>query len=81
MDYEIGQRHGLPVIDCINDDGTIAEIAGAFVGLDRFVARKQAIKELEVQGLLEKIEDYTNNVGYSERTDAAIEPKLSMQWF
>ena len=81
VDYEIGQRHGLPVIDCINDDGTIAEIAGAFVGLDRFVARKQAIKELEAQGLLEKIEDYTNNVGYSERTDAAIEPKLSMQWF
>ncbi|MDZ4757599.1 MAG: valine--tRNA ligase [Bacteroidota bacterium] len=81
VDYEIGQRHGLPVIDCLNDDGTIAEIAGAFVGLDRFVARKQAIKELEATGLLEKIEDYTNNVGYSERTDAAIEPKLSMQWF
>ncbi|MBI3236013.1 MAG: valine--tRNA ligase [Bacteroidetes bacterium] len=81
VDYEIGQRHGLPVIDCINDDGTIAEIAGAFVGLDRFVARKQAIKTLEETGLLEKIEEYTNNVGYSERTDAAIEPKLSMQWF
>lgn len=81
VDYEIGQRHGLPVIDCINDDGTIAEIAGAFVGLDRFVARKQAIKTLEETGLLEKVEEYTNNVGYSERTDAAIEPKLSMQWF
>lgn len=81
VDYEIGQRHGLPVIDCINDDGTIADIAGAFVGLDRFVARKQAIKTLEETGLLEKVEEYTNNVGYSERTDAAIEPKLSMQWF
>ena len=81
VDYEIGQRHGLPVIDCLNEDGTISEAAGAFVGLDRFVARKKAIKTLEEQGLLERIEDYTNNVGYSERTDAAIEPRLSMQWF
>jgi valyl-tRNA synthetase len=90
VDYEIGIKHNLRIIDVLNDDGTISINATAdnaecyakkYIGLDRFVVRKQTFKDLEELGLLEKIEDYTNNVGYSERTDVAIEPKLSMQWF
>lgn len=81
-DYEIGLRHGLEVIDTFNDDGTISEAAGIFVGEDRFVVRKKAATLLQEQGLLEKTEQITNNVGYSERNpDTVVEPKLSLQWF
>jgi valyl-tRNA synthetase len=80
-DYEIGLRHKLPVIDIINDDGTLNEKARILIGEDRFVARKKIVKMLEEAGVLEKVEDYKSQVGHSERTDAVIEPKLSMQWF
>jgi valyl-tRNA synthetase len=80
-DYEIGLRHNLPVIDIINDDGTLNEKALILIGEDRFVARKKIVKMLEDAGLLEKVEDYKSQVGYSERTNAVIEPRLSMQWF
>jgi valyl-tRNA synthetase len=80
-DYELGVKHNLPSIDVINDNGTIHERAGLYVGEDRFVVRKKITKELEAKGLLEKIEDSVTNVGFSERTDAVIEPKLSMQWW
>ncbi len=80
-DYEIGLRHKLPVIDIINDDGTLNEQAQILVGEERFVARKKIVKMLEEAALLEKVEDYKSQVGYSERTNAVIEPKLSMQWF
>lgn len=80
-DYEIGMRHNLEPIDILNDDGTLSEKAGIFVGEDRFVVRKKIEKSLEESGNLAKVEDYTNKVGYSERTDEVIEPKLSTQWF
>jgi len=81
-DYEIGLRHGLEVIDTFNDDGTISEVAGIFIGEDRFVVRKKAAAFLQELGLLEKTEQITNNVGYSERNpDTVVEPKLSLQWF
>lgn len=80
-DYEIGKRHNLEVIDCFNADGTISAKAGHFVGLERFKARKEAAKELEETGLLLKTEDIVNKVGRSERTNAIIEPRLSLQWF
>lgn len=80
-DYEIGKKHNLSVIDCFNADGTISKEAQVFVGLDRFKARKEAIKKLEEDGLLLKTENYTNKVGRSERTNAVVEPRLSMQWF
>ena len=80
-DYEIGLKHNLPVIDTLNDDGTISEAGQLFVGMDRFQARKEWVKSLDAAGLLIKIEDYTNNVGCSERTDAVVEPKISTQWF
>ena len=80
-DYELGQRHNLPSIDILNDDGTLNAQAGLYVGEDRFVVRKKIAKALEEIGQLQKTEDITNNVGFSERTDAVIEPKLSMQWF
>lgn len=80
-DYEIGQRHNLPVIDIFNDDGTLSEKAEIFIGMDRFAARDASAKKLQEDGSLVKVEDYLNKVGFSERTDAAIEPKLSMQWF
>jgi valyl-tRNA synthetase len=80
-DYEIGIRHNLPVIDIFNDDGTLSKAAEIFVGEDRFDVREKIIPELEKAGNLARIEDYTNKVGYSERTDVAIEPKLSAQWF
>ncbi|MCX6291543.1 MAG: valine--tRNA ligase [Bacteroidetes bacterium] len=81
VDYEIGLRHKLPVIDTLNEDGTISEAGKVFVGMDRFAARKAALKKLEEDGLIEKMEDYSHQVGHSERTQAVIEPKLSMQWF
>ena len=80
-DYMLGQKHNLPSIDIFNDNGTISETAGMYVGMDRFDVREQIAKDLEAAGLLEKTEDYTNKVGFSERTDVVIEPKLSMQWF
>ena len=80
-DYELGQRHNLAVIDILNDDGTLNEQAEILVGMDRFAARKAVVKLLDEAGQLEKTEAYTSQVGFSERTDAAIEPRLSMQWF
>ena len=80
-DYEIGIKHNLEVIDILSDDGTLNEKAQLLVGEDRFVARKKIAKLLKEVSLLEKEEAYTSNVGHSERTDAVIEPKLSMQWF
>ena len=80
-DYMLGEKFGLETIDIFNDDGTINDKVGMYVGVDRFECRKQIEKDLEAAGLLEKVEAYTNNVGYSERTGVAIEPKLSMQWF
>jgi valyl-tRNA synthetase len=80
-DYEIGIRHDLQIIDIFNDDGTINEKAGIFIGMDRFAAREAAVGKLTAEGYMEKAEDYINKVGFSERTDSAIEPRLSTQWF
>ena len=80
-DYMLGEKYGLETIDIFNDNGTINDKVGMYVGVDRFDCRKQIEKDLADADLLEKIEPYTNNVGYSERTGVAIEPKLSMQWF
>jgi valyl-tRNA synthetase len=80
-DFNLGQKHKLQTIDVLNQNGTISEAAGAYVGMDRFACRKQIIKDLEEQGLVTKIEEIKNKVGYSERTNAVIEPRLSMQWF
>ena len=80
-DYEIGLRHNLPIMDIIDDHGRLNEKARILVGEDRFVARKKIVKMLEDSGNLEKTEDYTSPVGYSERTNSIIEPKLSTQWF
>ena len=80
-DYEIGMRHNLPIIDIIDDHGRLNEQAQILVGEDRFEARKKIVKMLEEAGNIEKIEDYTSPVGYSERTNAVIEPRLSAQWF
>lgn len=80
-DYMLGDKHNLETIDIFNDNGTISEAAGMYVGMDRFDVRKQITEDLEKAGLLEKVDDYVNKVGCSERTGVAIEPKLSMQWF
>ena len=80
-DYMLGEKYGLETIDIFNDDGTINDKVGMYVGMERFECRRVIEKDLEAAGLLEKTEAYTNNVGYSERTGVAIEPKLSMQWF
>ena len=80
-DYEIGLRHNLPILDIIDDHGRLTEEAQILVGEDRFVARKKIAKMLEEAGNIEKIEDYTSPIGYSERTNAVIEPRLSAQWF
>ena len=80
-DYMLGEKYALETIDIFNDDGTINDKVGMYVGMDRFAVREQIEKDLEAAGLLEKTEAYTNNVGYSERTGVPIEPKLSMQWF
>ncbi len=80
-DYELGLKHKLEVIDTINDDGTMSEAAQFYVGEDRFVVREKIVKDLAASGHLVKTEDYVNKVGHSERTDAVIEPKLSLQWF
>jgi valyl-tRNA synthetase len=82
VDFEIGQRHGLEVLDVLNPDGTLNALAGPeFCGIDRFEARKLAVKKLQELGLLVREEDYQNNVGYSERGGIPIEPRLSEQWF
>ena len=80
-DYNIGIRHKLESIDIFNDNGTLNEKAQLYVGLDRFEVRKLIVEDLKAKGHLVRVEDYTNNVGFSERTDVVIEPKLSMQWF
>ncbi|MGN0028547.1 MAG: valine--tRNA ligase [Marinilabiliaceae bacterium] len=80
-DYMLGEKYGLETIDIFNDNGTISEAAGLYVGQDRFDVRKQIEVDLQNAGLLEKVEAYTNKVGCSERTGVPIEPKLSMQWF
>ena len=80
-DYMLGEKYNLPSIDIFNDNGTLSEAAGLYVGMDRFDVREQIEKDLATAGLLEKVEAYTNKVGFSERTNVAIEPKLSMQWF
>ena len=80
-DYMLGEKYGLETIDIFNDDGTINDKVGLYVGMERFECRRVIEGDLAAAGLLEKTEAYTNNVGYSERTGVAIEPKLSMQWF
>ena len=80
-DYNLGMKYNLESIDIFNDNGTLNEHGGKYAGMDRFACRKQIVKDLDEAGLIEKIEDYTNKVGHSERTDAVIEPKLSAQWF
>ena len=80
-DYMLGEKYNLPSIDIFNDNGTISEAGGMYVDMDRFDVRKQIMEDLKDADLVEKVEDYVNKVGHSERTDAVIEPKLSMQWF
>ena len=80
-DYMLGQKYDLPIIDVFNPDATLSEAAGMYVGMDRFDCRKQIALDLAAEGLLEKEEDYDNKVGYSERTNVPIEPRLSLQWF
>lgn len=80
-DYQLGQKYNLEVIDTMNDDGTMSEAAQLFIGEDRFEVRKKIVPELEAKGHLVKVEEYTNQVGFSERTDAVVEPRLSLQWW
>ena len=80
-DHALGLKHHLDTIDIFNDNGTISEAAGLYVGMDRMDVRKQIAKDLTEAGLMEKVEDYNNKVGFSERTNVPIEPKLSTQWF
>src|SRR5690606_23371279 len=80
-DNALGQKHGLEVIDILNEDGTLSEAAILFVGEDRFVVRKKIVEALKESGNFVKQEDYKNQVGYSERTNVVIEPRISMQWW
>lgn len=80
-DYQLGQKYNLEVIDTMNDDGTLSEAAQLYIGEDRFEVRKKIVTDLEVAGNLVKIEDYANQVGFSERTDTVVEPRLSLQWW
>jgi valyl-tRNA synthetase len=80
-DYKLGDKHGLESIDILNNDGTLSEEAELYIGKERFVVREEIAVDLKAKGYLVKIEEYQNKVGFSERTDAVIEPKLSMQWF
>ncbi|MCF0160800.1 MAG: valine--tRNA ligase, partial [Bacteroidaceae bacterium] len=80
-DYMLGEKYNLEAIDVFNPDGTLSEAAGLYIGMDRFDCRKQIAKDMNEAGLLEKQEEYNNKVGYSERTNVPIEPRLSMQWF
>ncbi|HEY8404440.1 MAG TPA: valine--tRNA ligase [Flavobacteriales bacterium] len=80
-DYMLGEKHNLEVINMMNDNGTISEAGQLYVDMDRFEVRKQIAEDLQAAGLLEKVEDYVNKVGFSERSDAVVEPRLSMQWW
>jgi len=80
-DYALGQKHQLEIVDVFNDDGTMSEAAQIYIGEDRFAVRKKIVAELEEKGFLIKTEEYTSEVGYSERTDVVVEPRLSMQWW
>lgn len=80
-DYQLGQKHGLEVIDIMNDDGTFNDKAQLYIGQDRFKVRKLIVSDLEEKGFLIKVEDLKNSIGYSERTNAVVEPRLSLQWF
>jgi len=80
-DYVLGEKHGLEVIDTMNDDGTMSEAAQLYIGEDRFEARKKIVKELETKGHVVKIDNYTNQIGFSERTDVVVEDRLSLQWW
>jgi valyl-tRNA synthetase len=80
-DYNLGLKHNLPIIDTLNEDGTLSEAAEVFIGLDRFEGRKKAIEKLKQDGLLLKEEDYTTRLGFSQRTNAVVEPRISTQWF
>src|SRR5690606_11342966 len=80
-DYNLGLNHNLAVIDTLNEDGTISEAAEVFVGMDRFAARKKSVDQLKEDGLLVKEEEYTTRLGYSQRTNAVVEPRISTQWF
>jgi valyl-tRNA synthetase len=80
-DYNIGLKYNLPIIDTLNEDGTLSEAAEVFIGLDRFEARKKAVEQLKSDGLLVKEEDYQTRMGFSQRTNAVVEPRISTQWF
>jgi valyl-tRNA synthetase len=80
-DFNIGLKYNLPVVDTLNEDGTLSQAAQIFIGEDRFVARKKIVEELRVKGLLVKEEEYTTRMGYSQRTNVVVEPKISTQWF
>ncbi len=80
-DYNLGLKHQLPIIDTLNDDGTLSEAAAVFVGMDRFDARKAVVEKLREEGLLLKEEEYTSRLGFSQRTNAVVEPRISTQWF
>jgi valyl-tRNA synthetase len=80
-DYNIGLKHNLEIINTLNDDGTLSEAAKVFAGMDRFAARKKAVEQLKAEGLLVKEEEYTTRLGYSQRTNAVVEPRISTQWF
>lgn len=80
-DYQLGMKHKLETIDIFNDNGSLNERGMQYAGMDRFACRRQIVKDIDDAGMMEKIEDYTNKVGHSERTDSVIEPKLSAQWF
>lgn len=80
-DYELGQKHNLPIIDIFNQDGTLAPAAQYYIGEDRLVAREKVVQQLQAEGYLEKVEAYTSNVGFSERTHVMVEPRISKQWF
>src|SRR5699024_7028446 len=80
-DYQLGKKHELAINDMLNKDGSISEAGRYYVGEDRFEARKHIVEDLQEAGQIVKIEEITNKIGYSERTDAVIEPRLSLQWF
>eukprot|EP01132_Coremiostelium_polycephalum_P000064 gene64-90_t len=80
-DYELGKKHGLDVLDILDEDGKLNALAGHYVGEDRFIVRKKIIQQLQALGVIEKVENYSSNVGFSERTHAIVEPRLSTQWF
>src|SRR5690606_24501837 len=80
-DFLLGEKHKLQVINMMNENGTISDAGKLYVGLDRFAAREKIIEDIEAAGQLVKIEEHVNKVGFSERSDAVVEPRLSLQWF